>query len=650
MSNVKICVSQRIDVASKMLLDSSVYSNIRCGAIYDQRKPEDYDYIAGDDFGDNVSQKRNQLCELTVQYWAWKNLDADYYGLCHYRRFLSFADEFDEESVDENGQIREKCFNDASIRKHSLDDDEKIKTFVEKYDVIYGKSFDITKKNTPMGLKNNVREHWLGWEGTLIDKGTLDSLRTLIKEMYPQYLAAFDLYMCSGQYIGYNCYIMKKQYFYEMCKFQFDILFKLENKLDTTLYSETMNRTLGFMGEILYATYLTYLQKEETVKLMQLPIVFYEYTKKQEVLYPAFKNNNIPIVVMSSNYYVPYLGVFLESLKHQTVETNNYDIIVLEKEISDANIDRLNKIVDNKKNISLRFFNPCYEIGNAKFYIAHQVYAEEAYYRMLTPWILLNYEKAIVMDCDIIVQRDLADLYNVELGNNLAGGVPDVAFQGILNGEVPGTYEYVKNEMEMDNPYEYINTGVLLLNLCEFRRQYKEEQILKIAQTKKFRIQEQDILNVILENKIIKLPINWNYYVPVSEFLKNSIERAPMQALDDYKKAGETPYLVHFAGVPKPWTNPDTLRGELWWEYARRTDFYEVLIGRMISPLYSDVHRLNDELNYYRLIYEKKTNLFDKMDTSIPQESLLRKVVRLLIPKETKRRNRVFNLMKKIRV
>lgn len=269
---------------------------------------------------------------------------------------------------------------------------------------------------------------------------------------------------------------------------------------------------------------------------------------------------------------------------------------------------------------------------------------------MLTPWILLNYEKAIVMDCDIIVQRDLADLYNVELGNNLAGGVPDVAFQGILNGEVPGTYEYVKNEMEMDNPYEYINTGVLLLNLCEFRRQYKEEQILKIAQTKKFRIQEQDILNVILENKIIKLPINWNYYVPVSEFLKNSIERAPMQALDDYKKAGETPYLVHFAGVPKPWTNPDTLRGELWWEYARRTDFYEVLIGRMISPLYSDVHRLNDELNYYRLIYEKKTNLFDKMDTSIPQESLLRKVVRLLIPKETKRRNRVFNLMKKIRV
>ena len=43
-----------------------------------------------DNEGDNISQRNFTYCELSAQYWAWKNLDADYYGLCHYRRVLCF--------------------------------------------------------------------------------------------------------------------------------------------------------------------------------------------------------------------------------------------------------------------------------------------------------------------------------------------------------------------------------------------------------------------------------------------------------------------------------------------------------------------------------------------------------------------------------
>lgn len=44
----------------------------------------------GDDTGDNISFKNPYYSELTAVYWAWKNLDADYIGLVHYRRYFSY--------------------------------------------------------------------------------------------------------------------------------------------------------------------------------------------------------------------------------------------------------------------------------------------------------------------------------------------------------------------------------------------------------------------------------------------------------------------------------------------------------------------------------------------------------------------------------
>ena len=42
-----------------------------------------------DNTGKNISKKNPFFCELTALYWAWKNLDADYIGLVHYRRHLT---------------------------------------------------------------------------------------------------------------------------------------------------------------------------------------------------------------------------------------------------------------------------------------------------------------------------------------------------------------------------------------------------------------------------------------------------------------------------------------------------------------------------------------------------------------------------------
>ena len=86
--DIKIFVSHRIDLDSETI-DNPLYIPVRCGAVYDERENVT---MLGDDTGDNISEKRMSYCELTVLYWAWKNVDADYYGLCQDCRYLVFSD------------------------------------------------------------------------------------------------------------------------------------------------------------------------------------------------------------------------------------------------------------------------------------------------------------------------------------------------------------------------------------------------------------------------------------------------------------------------------------------------------------------------------------------------------------------------------
>ena len=129
--DVKIFVSHRIDKDSEVL-DNPFFIPVRCGAVYDNHAAPS---TIGDDIGDNISQKKAKYGELTVQYWAWKNIEADYYGLCHYRRYLSFSSIQHETSYSVSKDWKEVIHNEVvedyfdvnSQKKYGLDNPEKIK-------------------------------------------------------------------------------------------------------------------------------------------------------------------------------------------------------------------------------------------------------------------------------------------------------------------------------------------------------------------------------------------------------------------------------------------------------------------------------------------------------------------------------------------
>ena len=75
--NIKILISCHKEAPHPQ---SDVFLPVQVGAANAARR---FEGMQPDDEGENISDRNFTFCELTAQYWAWKNLDADYYGLCH---------------------------------------------------------------------------------------------------------------------------------------------------------------------------------------------------------------------------------------------------------------------------------------------------------------------------------------------------------------------------------------------------------------------------------------------------------------------------------------------------------------------------------------------------------------------------------------
>ncbi len=273
-SKINIFVSHRIDIYSE-LVNNPIYYPVRCGAVFDT---DNYNDIPGDNTGDNISEKRMSFCEFTVQYWAWKNVVCDYYGLCHYRRFLSFSDK--KYKSDCYGMSRQAMLTPSGMKRFKLLDPKKMETVIEENDLIINMPGRVSEIPTPCGFKQTVREMWEAHNGVFFEISTIDRMFDLIDALSPEYSNSAREYFDGKLHRGFNCYIMKRELFNRMCEFQFPILFELEKMIDTSGYTQTMARSVGFVGEMLYGIFIYHILKHEELKYKELQLVYFANTDK----------------------------------------------------------------------------------------------------------------------------------------------------------------------------------------------------------------------------------------------------------------------------------------------------------------------------------------------------------------------------------
>ena len=177
-----------------------------------------------DDEGDNISEKNPYFCELTGLYWAWKNLNADFIGLAHYRRHFTVA---------------KKLPKDVSGRISKAVNNEEINKLLSEHDIILPK-----KRNYYI---ENLYDHY---KHTLYIEN-LDETRKIIEEKYPEYIPEFDKLHKRTSAHMFNMFIMKKEILNDYCTWLFSILFELEKRTDVSKYDSFHARFLGRISELL---------------------------------------------------------------------------------------------------------------------------------------------------------------------------------------------------------------------------------------------------------------------------------------------------------------------------------------------------------------------------------------------------------------
>lgn len=295
---------------------------------------------------------------------------------------------------------------------------------------------------------------------------------------------------------------------------------------------------------------------------------------------PAFGERSVAVALVSSDEYAPFAAVVVASIIENATPENCYDIVVMTNDMLQRNRWRIETLAEGKENISVRVLNISKMIEGVSFYTwAH--FTSNTYYRLLTPDVFANYKKVLYLDSDIVVEHDIAQLFETDLTGYYLAAAYDTHVVSYCTRVPPlEQREYNKTELGMEDPCQYFQAGVSLFNIKALRQDFEDGYLIKQGMSHRLRWLDQDLINKLFYGKILPLPNRWN--IMVSNQPDNLDEYfLPEAQRKEYYEARCHPYIVHYVGRSMPCYTLQPDLYEYFWKYARLTPFYEILLQRM---------------------------------------------------------------------
>lgn len=261
----------------------------------------------------------------------------------------------------------------------------------------------------------------------------------------------------------------------------------------------------------------------------------------------------IPIVLSTDENYAPYCATTITSILANSKKGDKLNFYILNTNLSSETKNKF-KELKKIKNCSIDFltinenhFNNCP--------ISHH-FSIETYFRFKLTSLFPNIDKLIYLDCDMVVLKDVADIFNINIEDYYAGMVTDTVIKHNLNTECA--------RLGLSSNSYYFNAGLMVVNLKKWRNERIEEKFFKWVKKnrKKIKYVDQDVLNVVLNGFIKKLPEKYNVQLTYYKRRKKLLN-----LINDI-------YIVHYCGPEKPWSKKEMYLSEYFWKYAKLNPFY----------------------------------------------------------------------------
>ena len=296
--------------------------------------------------------------------------------------------------------------------------------------------------------------------------------------------------------------------------------------------------------------------------------------KKGTLIKPCYNECDTVIFFSASDTYTSILGVLINSIIVNSNKSEVYDLVILETDMSTQHMNMINSLGKDHANVSIRFVDVNDLIEVEQLEECSNGFTFFSFLRLLAPELFGKYKKALYLDSDTIVDVDIAEIYNITMDGYLIGGAIDVAFQAFHYRENISYYQSIG----LYDCNTYINSGVLLINVDEFRKSFSDDFFLNKAKEYTYKWPDQDLLNVFCKGRIKCIDIAWNVF-SLDEWLATRLEEELSDDLYiEYTLSRDCPKIIHFIMRRTLNRVPIGDYAEVYWKYAKNTPFYENLI------------------------------------------------------------------------